>query len=98
MGKKIIPYVAYNHDCPVCGAKNAIVFIDIYDHSCYDISQVNKNGTYKAICQNCNREYIIIWDKDKYSFADKYSHINTFEKEFIDNEKRSIDDVLFGDL
>lgn len=98
MGKKIMPYIFSHRDCPICGAKDSIMFVDIYNNYCYSISNINKNGTYKAICQNCNREYIILWNEDKYQFADKDYHIKTFEKEFINNEKRSIDDVLFADL
>ena len=96
--KKTIPFLFWNKDCPNCGAIKSIKFLDYYDNIVPNISKAD--GAYKAFCNKCNKEYAIIWEikDDVYlpSLADKNDTIAGFEEYFADNEKRNIDDVLFG--
>lgn len=92
---KIMPFIFYNKDCPVCGKKSSIIFDDYYG-TVYDKISKAPDGVYKAKCGSCNREYIILWDiEGNPSIADKELSINEFETEFKNNEKRDLDDVLF---
>lgn len=97
MSKKIVPFVFSNRNCPACGATRSIIFYDIYETPCVKITEADE-GVYEVKCINCKRLYIIEWDRNIPWLADKDSNIDNFVKEFTDNEKRNIDNVLFADL
>lgn len=96
MSKKIVPFVFSNRDCPACGGIQTILFVDSTSSLNKKITS-SKDGVYEVKCQKCNRSYIIEWNKNVPQLADKDASIDEFERLFTNNEKRNIDDVLFGD-
>lgn len=95
---KVIPFIFYKRECPSCANTNSIVFTDFNNIEYDKISQV-PDGVYNAKCNNCNKEFIIIWDRDKGpGITDKESSIEYFEKEFIDNPKQDINSILFENI
>ena len=95
---KQIPFIFWNKDGPVCGAKSSIYFTD---YNGKHVSSISKAwGTYDAKCEKCGEEYGIIWEvkDDKYlpSLTDKKYIIDNFVNYFVDNEKRNIDDILYS--
>ena len=96
---RIIPFIFWNRDCPNCGFDQSIYFTDRYGNKKSGISKV-KDGVYTAECVNCGMQYAILWnlqnDTYKPSLADKNCSLKKFEDYFSDNEKRNIDDILYG--
>ena len=96
MTTKFVPFVFTNRDCPACGGIKTIKFIDNIGRYNNKISET-KDGVYEVKCQKCNKQYIIEWNKNIPQLVDKDASIKEFEKEFIDNKKRNIDELLFSD-
>lgn len=96
MAKKIVPFVFSNRDCPACGGKRTIYFIDGTNDLNNKITS-STNGVYEVRCQKCDKEYIIEWDENVPYLADKDYSISNFEEMFTKNEKRNIEGILFYD-
>ena len=98
MQTKVMPFIFYNKNCPVCGAKQSIKFSDILGYK-YDKINSVPDGVYETKCNKCGFIYTILWDVNgNPSLADKNLSIKEFESDYINNEKRNIDDILFEDI
>lgn len=95
---KVMPFIFYKRECPSCANTNSIVFTDFYNTEYEKISQV-PDGVYNAKCNKCNTEFIILWDKERGpGIADKQAFLHDFEEEFMNNDKKDINEVLFKDI
>ena len=86
---KLIPIKFKNLDCPKCGEKDSIRFIDRFNNANDKIDN-SKTGTYCAICIFCNQKYSLQWDNDKYLIVDPALIMNNFVDQFSDHEQRDI--------
>lgn len=95
---KVIPFIFYKRECPKCANTNSIIFTDFNNIEYDKISQV-PDGVYNAKCTNCNTEFILLWDMEKGpGIADKQAFLKDFEEEFMNNDKKDINEVLFKDI
>ena len=90
------PLMVYNHDCPYCGAKDGISFVD--SNGKFTTYSKTKQ-LYGARCMFCNKEFAINWTcdtdgKEIYYFSDLDLFISEFINIFEEIEERDIDNYL----
>ena len=92
MKKVIYPFSFDNGICPHCGS-NSIKYLDKYDKiTIPDIYPVDK-----MICNNCNKEFLINWnkhdDEDYTASPNSYNLIEVFEEDIVKFSKDNKRDI-----
>ena len=86
---KVVPIKFKTLDCPKCGAKDSIRYID-RGNNANSAMDNSRDGTYAAACLYCEKEYTFEWNKDDYFIVDPALVSGSFVKEFSDHEARDI--------
>lgn len=90
--KKIIPMIFKSSECPNCGEKDSIRFVDEFNNVTTNLSE-NKLGTYQVRCLSCAKKYTMIWENDNYMLEDFNLSICNFGDFYYDHKKRDIDKI-----
>lgn len=89
---KVVPLKFKGFDCPACGSKDSIKFVD-RANKVYDNPDDGNNGAYDVRCLNCDYKFSIRWDMDKYIFEDIQKKPDGFMENYTKTTRRDIDAI-----
>ena len=87
---KVVPIKFKGLDCPACGSKDSIRFID-KSNGAHEHVDDSVQGAYHAICIFCNHRYIPRWDiTGKYILEDISKVTSGFVEAYTDIPDRDL--------